>query len=108
MFQDLLEIQNYNFFKIFHISFQQGNKKPNSMYILIKITGCQDLVPVVPIFLKNQYTDFDETLHVVWVCSGQGFGTIGTSGPNQKKGDQPPEAALALRPTKRAEIQFAN
>ena len=45
--------------------------------ILIKITQCQDLETI---FLQNRTTDFDETLHVVWVCPGEGFGTIGTSG----------------------------
>ena len=45
--------------------------------ILIEITQCQDLETI---FLQNCTTDFDETLHVVWVCPGQGFGTIGTSG----------------------------
>ena len=46
-------------------------------WILIKITQCQDLVRIL---LQNRTTDFDETLHVVWVCPGEGFGTIGTSG----------------------------
>ena len=38
-------------------------------------------------FLQNRTTDFDETLHVAWVCSGEGFGTSGRSGysPGQKK-----------------------
>ena len=45
--------------------------------ILIKITHCHYLVRI---FLQNRTTDFDETLHVVWVCPGEGFGTIGTSG----------------------------
>ena len=33
--------------------------------ILIEITQCQDLETI---FLQNRNTDFDETLHVVWVC----------------------------------------
>ena len=45
--------------------------------ILIKITQCHYLVRI---FLKNRTTDFDETLHVVWVCPGEGIGTIATSG----------------------------
>ena len=45
--------------------------------ILIKIAQCHYLVRI---FLQNCTTDFDETLHVVWVCPGEGFGTIGTSG----------------------------
>ena len=42
------------------------------------------------IFLQNRTTDFDETLHVAWVCIGEGFSTIGTSGysPVCKKGGQ--------------------
>ena len=53
------------------------NKVLHLCYILIKITQCQDLVTIC---LQNRTTDFDETLHVVWVCPGEGFGTIGTSG----------------------------
>ena len=62
--------------------------------ILIKITQCHYLVRI---FLQNRTTDFDETLHVVWVCPGEGFGTIGTScySPILKK--RRPEAAFALR-----------
>ena len=48
-----------------------------NQHILIKITQCHYLVRI---FLQNRTTDFDETLHVVWVCPGEGFGTIGTSG----------------------------
>ena len=44
------------------------------MYIHIKITQYHYLVRI---FLQM---DCDETLHVVWVCPGEGFGTIGTSG----------------------------
>ena len=47
------------------------------LHILIKITQWHW---VVTIFLQNRTTDFDETLHVAWVCPGEGFGTIGTSG----------------------------
>ena len=44
------------------------------------------------IFLQNRTTDFDETLHVAWVCQGEGFSTIGTSGysPVCKKGGRRP------------------
>ena len=52
-------------------------KSSSHLQILIKITQCQDLETI---FLQNRTTDFDETLHVVWVCPGEGFGTIGTSG----------------------------
>ena len=45
--------------------------------ILIKIIQCHYLERI---FLQNGTTDFDETLHVAWVCSGEGFSTIGTSG----------------------------
>ena len=69
------------------------NKVLHLCYILIKITQCQDLVTI---FLQNHTTDFDETLHVAWAWSGEGFGTSGRSGysPVQKRR---PEAALALR-----------
>ena len=57
--------------------------------ILIKITQCQDLETI---FLQNRTTDFDETLHVAWAWSGEGFGTSGRSGysPVQKKGGRRP------------------
>ena len=57
--------------------------------ILIKIAQCHCLDPT---FLKNWYTDFDETLHVAWVCLPEGFSAIGTSGysPVQKKGGRRP------------------
>ena len=45
--------------------------------ILIKIIQCHYLERI---FLQNGTTDFDETLHVAWVCSEEGFSTIGTSG----------------------------
>ena len=53
--------------------------------ILIKITQCHCLDYT---FLQNGYTDFDETLHVAWVCLPEGFGNSGRSGysPVQKKG----------------------
>ena len=57
--------------------------------ILIKITQCHC---VVTIFLQNRTTDFDETLHVAWVCLSAGYGTSGRSGysPVQKKGGRRP------------------
>ena len=65
------------------------NSAFSSLYILIKITQCQDLVRI---FLQNLTTDFDETLHVAWVCPGEGFGNSGRSGysPVQKKGGRRP------------------
>ena len=53
--------------------------------ILIKITQCHCLDRA---FLQNRTTDFDETLHVAWVCLPKGFGNSGRSGysPVQKKG----------------------
>ena len=53
--------------------------------ILIKITQNHYLETI---FLQNRNTDFDETLHVAFVCQGEGFGTTGNSGysPVYKKG----------------------
>ena len=53
------------------------------------ITQCRDLDPTL---LQNRTTDFDETLHVAWICPGEGFGTTGTSGysPIYKKGGRRP------------------
>ena len=57
--------------------------------ILIKITQCHCLDPT---FLQNRTTDFDETLHVAWVCLPEGFGNSGRSGysPVQNKGGRRP------------------
>ena len=57
--------------------------------ILIKITQNHYLDTT---FLQNRTTDFDETLHVAWVCPGEGFGNSGRSGysPVQKKGGRRP------------------
>ena len=57
--------------------------------ILIKITQSHYLDTT---FLQNRTTDFDETLHVAWVCPGEGFGNSGRSGysPVQKKGGRRP------------------
>ena len=60
------------------------------VHILIKITQCHFLVTT---FLQNRTTDFDETLHVAWVCLCEGFGNSGRSGCYsliQKKGGQRP------------------
>ena len=54
-----------------------GRNKLRKEFILIKITQSHYLDCT---FLQNRTTDFDETLHVVWVCPGKGFGTIGTFG----------------------------
>ena len=71
-----------------NLKFQILEKNVN-VSILIKITHCQDLDRT---FLQNCTTDFDETLHVAWVCPGEGFGTTGTSGysPVYKKGGRRP------------------
>ena len=84
-----------SFFFIFFLLFFLG--------ILIKITQCHFLDPT---FLKNRTTDFDETLHVAWVCLCEGFGNSGRSAysPVQKKGGRP-EAAIALRVI---QIDFSN
>ena len=57
--------------------------------ILIKITQCHYLDRT---FLQNRTMDFDETLHVAWVCLPAGYGTSGRSGysPVQKKGGRRP------------------
>ena len=91
------------------IFFKNGKKaamkteKMQPPNILIKITHCHYLVRI---FLQNRTTDFDETLHVVWVCPGEGFGTIGTScySPILKK--RRPEAAFALRVCSKYEMFF--
>ena len=59
------------------------------MIIPIKITQCQYLVPV---FLQNGSTDFDETLHVAWEWLLEGYETSGRSGysPVQMKGGRRP------------------
>ena len=64
---------------IFYICYFRARQNywSNFGIILIKITQCQDLETI---FLQNHTTDFDETLHVVWICPGKGFGTIGTFG----------------------------
>ena len=44
-------------------------------------------------FLQNRTLDFDETLHVVWVCTGEGFGITDISGyspAHKKNGRRPP------------------
>ena len=65
------------------------SKKTKMRIILIKITQCQDLDPT---FLQNRTTDFDETLHVAWVCLCEGFGNSGRPGysPVQKKSGRRP------------------
>ena len=45
--------------------------------ILIKITQCHYLVLIS---LQNGTTDFDETLHVAWICLPEKSKTTGTSG----------------------------
>ena len=57
--------------------------------ILIKITQCHYLDRT---FLQNCTTDFDETLHVPWVCLPEGFGNSAMSdySPIQKKGGRRP------------------
>ena len=57
--------------------------------ILIKITQCHYLDRT---FLQNRTTDFDETLHVAWVCLCEGFSNSGRSGysPVEKKGGRRP------------------
>ena len=57
--------------------------------ILIKIKQCHYLDRT---FLQNRTTDFDETLHVAWVCLCEGFGNSGRSGysPLQKKSGRRP------------------
>ena len=47
------------------------------VHILIKITQNHYLDTT---FLQNRTTDFDETLHVAWVCLCEGFGNSGRSG----------------------------
>ena len=37
-------------------------------------------VSCLRIFLQNSTTVFDETLHLAWVCPGEDFSIIGTSG----------------------------
>ena len=39
-------------------------------------------VPLYPetLYLKNWYTNFDETLHVAQACPKEGYRTTGTSG----------------------------
>ena len=66
-----------------------GTSSTIAVHILIKITQCHCLVRI---FLQNGTTNFDETLHVAWVCPGEGFSTIGTSGysPVCKKGGRRP------------------
>ena len=68
------------------------------MYIHIKITQYHYLVRI---FLQM---DCDETLHVVWVCPGEGFGTIGTSGLKKSR----PEAPFALRVCINVGISISN
>ena len=73
------------------------NKKAKciSTRILIKITQCHYLDYT---FLQNGSTDFDETLHVAWVCLPEGFGNSGRSGysPVQKKGGRRPPQPCEL------------
>ena len=45
--------------------------------ILIKIIQCHCLDPT---FLQNGTTDFDETLHVAWICLPEGFSNSGRAG----------------------------
>ena len=61
----------------FSVKSTSSNQIHFCVIILIKITQCQDLVTI---FLQNRTTDFDETLHVAWAWSGEGFGTSGRSG----------------------------
>ena len=49
----------------------------HSVKILIKIAQCLFLVRDS---LPNASADFDETLHALWACPKEGFGTTGTSG----------------------------
>jgi len=72
-------------------------------FILIKITQCHYLDRT---FLQNRTTDFDETLHVAWVCLCEGFGNSGRSGdlviaPFRKRR---PEAAFALRVIQNSDV----
>ena len=75
----ILKTLNFNFWK--KLTLEKAKVPKNSKFrpaqIHIKITQCQDLETI---FLQNHTTDFDETLHVVWICPGKGFGTIGTFG----------------------------
>ena len=63
--------------------------------ILFKITQFHW---VVTIFLENRTMDFDETLHVAWVCLPAGYGTSGRSGysPVQKKGGLRPPLLASI------------
>ena len=81
-FRNINEVNAQFHAKKYHFIFSKCN-------ILIKITQCQDLVTI---FLQNRTTDFDETLHVAWAWSGEGFSTSGRSGysPVQKKGGRRP------------------
>ena len=62
---------------------------PKKTKILIKIAQCHFLVRT---FLQNRTTDFDETLHVAWICLPEESMTTGTSGysPVYKKSGRRP------------------
>ena len=69
--------RNYGNVCITAMVFLKNFVKATFSLILIKIIQFHYLVRI---FLQNRTTDFDETLHVAWVCPGEGFSTIGSSG----------------------------